>query len=158
MANEMVDLADFDIIFQRVSQIRIVGKFIVTVCVTEQKGKRKKCLKKKHLVGQEEKGWNDLVYQGDGRGGNKTNSADNGCSILSILFVLKLIIRECTTSLLKTFHLSSSSIIVKCVMLWRLMLRKPRQAATADHVFLWNLTKTQPATAKTDGATYFDKI
>ena len=52
----MIDLADFDIIFQRVSQIRIVGNFIVTVCVTEQKGKRKKCLKKKHLVGQEEKG------------------------------------------------------------------------------------------------------
>ena len=56
MANEMMDLVDFDIIFQRVSQIRIVGKFIVTVCVTEQKGKRKKCLKKKHLVGQEEMG------------------------------------------------------------------------------------------------------
>ena len=34
MANEMMDLADFDIIFQRVSQIRIVGKFIVIVCVT----------------------------------------------------------------------------------------------------------------------------
>ena len=54
--NGMMDLTDFDIIFQRVSQIRIVGNFIVTVCVTEQKGKRKKCLKKKHLVGQEEKG------------------------------------------------------------------------------------------------------
>ena len=40
MTNEMIDLADFDIIFQRVSQIRIVGKFIVTVCVTEQNGNR----------------------------------------------------------------------------------------------------------------------
>ena len=56
MTNELIDHANFDIIFQRVSQIRIVGKFIVTVCVTEQKGKRKKCLKKKHLVGQEEMG------------------------------------------------------------------------------------------------------
>ena len=56
MENELMDLAYFDIIFQRVSQIRFVGKFNVTVCVTEQKGKREKCLKKKkHLVGQGER-------------------------------------------------------------------------------------------------------
>ena len=40
MANELIDHANFDIIFQRVSQIRIVGKFIVTVCVAEQNGNR----------------------------------------------------------------------------------------------------------------------
>ena len=57
MENELMDLAYFDIIFQRVSQIRIVGKFYFTVCVTEQKRKREKCLKKKkHLVGQGERG------------------------------------------------------------------------------------------------------
>ena len=50
----MIDLTDFDIIFQRVSQIRIVGNFIVTVCVTEQNGNREEG--EKHLVGQGEGG------------------------------------------------------------------------------------------------------
>ena len=81
-------------------------------------------------------------------------------SILSILFVLEPKAHYSGMYHLSlvsfVFHLSSSSIFVKCVLLWSLMLRKPRQAATADHVFLWNLTKTQPATAKTDGATYID--
>ena len=59
----MIDLADFDIIFQRVSQIRIVGKFIVTVCVTEQNGKREE--EEKTFGRSRRKEWNYLVYQGE---------------------------------------------------------------------------------------------
>ena len=136
--------------------------------------------RRKHIWSVKEKGMKLLGVSrrkrtGDGRGGSITNAAEihktilvkssakfirGTSSILSILFVLEPKAHYSGMYHLSlvsfVFHLSSSSIFVKCVLLWSLMLRKPRQAATADHVFLWNLTKTQPATAKTDGATYID--
>ena len=75
----MIDLADFDIIFQRVSQIRIriVGKFIVTVCVTEQNGKREKEEKtfgRSRRKGMKLLGGSRRKRTGDGRGGSVTNA------------------------------------------------------------------------------------
>ena len=115
----MIDLADFDIIFQRVSQIRIVGKFIVTVCVTEQNGNREEegnTFGRSRRKGMKLLGVSRRKRTGDGRGGSITNSmwftkpskwkvqlnSFGGPAPFFLSYSSsnqKLIIRECTTSL-----------------------------------------------------------
>ena len=59
------------------SQIRIVGKFIVTVCVTEQNGDRKeeeKTFGRSRREGMKLLGGSRRKRTGDGRGGSITNA------------------------------------------------------------------------------------